>query len=102
MNFQNKSGFVFNRYEEPERMPFDRLLEIFQELIVHTSGDVDETLDWMRELDKEYKLYTAEYSEEDFVEDLKKNGYIKDDEKKPPGQGMIITAKTEQMMLQRA
>jgi hypothetical protein len=62
MNFQNKSGFVFNRYEEPERMPFDRLLEIFQELIVHTSGDVDETLDWMRELDKEYKLYTAEYS----------------------------------------
>jgi Ca-activated chloride channel family protein len=102
MNFQNKSGFVFNRYEEPERTPFDRLLEIFQELIIHTSGDVDETLDWMRELDKEYKLYTAEYSEEDFIEDLKKHGYIKDDEKKPPGQGLMITAKTEQIIRQRA
>jgi uncharacterized protein with von Willebrand factor type A (vWA) domain len=100
--FQNKSGFVFSPYQAPSQGPFERLLEIFQELIVYTSGDVDETLDWMRELDKEYKLYTAEYSEEDFIEDLKKNGYIKDDEKKPRGQGMVITAKTEQIIRQRA
>jgi Ca-activated chloride channel homolog len=98
----NLTGFVFSPYEAPDQSPFERLLEIFQELIVYTSGDVDETLDWMRELDKEYKLYSAEYSEEDFIEDLKKHGYLKDDEDKPPGQGLKITAKTEQILRQRA
>jgi Ca-activated chloride channel homolog len=99
---KNLSGFVFSPYEAPDQSPFERLLEIFQELIVYTSGDVDETLDWMRELDKEYKLYSAEYSEEDFIEDLKKHGYLKDDEDKPPRQGLKITAKTEQILRQRA
>ncbi len=102
MNFQNKSGFVFTPYEEPERSPFERLLEIFQELIVYTSGDVDETLDWMLQLDQEYKLFSDDYTMEDFVEDLKKHGYLKDDEDKPPGQGLKITAKTEQVIRQRA
>jgi Ca-activated chloride channel family protein len=44
----NRSSFIFTPYEEPNRSPFERLLEIFQELIVYTSGDVDETLDWMQ------------------------------------------------------
>jgi uncharacterized protein with von Willebrand factor type A (vWA) domain len=101
-HFQNKSGFVFTKYEEEDKTPFERLLEIFQELIVHTSGDVDETLDWMQILDQEYQLFTNEYSLPDFIEDLKKHGYIKDDEEKPPGKGMVITAKTEQVIRQRA
>lgn len=101
-NNPKKSGFVFTPYEEPNRTPFERLLELFQELIVYTSGDVDETLDWMRQLDQEYKLFTAEYSMEDFIEDLKKHGYIKDDEQNPNGNGLKITAKTEQVIRQRA
>lgn len=101
-NDKRKSGFIFTKYEEEDRSPFDRLLEIFKELIVHTSGDVDETLDWMEQLDKEYNLFTSEYSMEDFIEDLKKHGYIKDDEEKPPGKGLMITAKTEQEIRQRA
>jgi uncharacterized protein with von Willebrand factor type A (vWA) domain len=101
-HFQNKSGFVFTKYKEEDKTPFERLLEIFQELIVHTSGDVDETLDWMQILDQEYQLFTNEYSLPDFIEDLKKHGYIKDDEEKPPGKGMVITAKTEQVIRQRA
>lgn len=101
-NNPKKSGFVFTPYEEPNRTPFERLLELFQDLIVYTSGDVDETLDWMRQLDQEYKLFTAEYSMEDFIEDLKKHGYIKDDEQNPNGNGLKITAKTEQVIRQRA
>jgi hypothetical protein len=31
---------------------------IFKELITHTSGDFDEAIDWLGELDKEYKLNT--------------------------------------------
>lgn len=98
----NKKGFVFTPYEAEEKSHFERLLDIFQELIVYTSGDVDETLDWMEQLDQEYKLFSAEYTMDDFVEDLKKYGYIKDDEENPDGNGLKITAKTEQNIRQRA
>ena len=67
-----KNGFYFKPYVKPYQSPFDRLFDIFKELITHTSGDFDEAIDWLRELDVEYKLTTAEYSIEDFIEDLKK------------------------------
>ena len=70
----NKKGFVFKKYEQPYQSPFDKLFEVFKELITHTSGDFDEAIDWLRELDKEYKLSTAEYTIDDFIEDLKKKG----------------------------
>ena len=68
---RNKTGFVFKPYEAPNQSPFDKLFEIFKELITHTSGDFDEAIDWLRELDKEYKLTTPEYTIDDFIEDLK-------------------------------
>ena len=67
-----QSGYVFTPYVAPEQSPFDKLFDIFSELITHTSGDVDEALDWLKILDKEYKLTTPEYTLEDFIEDLKK------------------------------
>lgn len=95
-------GITFTPFQAEEKSDFERLLDVFQEIIVHTAGDVDEALDWMNELDKEYKLFSSEYSMEDFVEDLKKHGYLKDDEDKPNGKGLAITAKTEQVIRQRA
>ena len=32
----NKSGFVFKTYEAPYQSPFDKLFEIFKELITYT------------------------------------------------------------------
>ncbi|WP_378184739.1 VWA domain-containing protein [Aquimarina sp. W85] len=97
-----RKGFSFQPYEAPEQSAFDKLFEIFQELITHTSGDLDEALDWLKELDKEYNLTTEDYTLDDFVADLKKKGYIKE-EIKPDGQGgMAITAKTEQAIRKRA
>ena len=55
-------GFRFLNYEAPQLTPFEKLFEIFQELITHTSGDVDEALDWLRELDKEYELTDENYT----------------------------------------
>ena len=66
------SGFEFSLFEAEEKPLFDKLLEIFQELITHTSGDYDEAMDWMRQLDKEYKLTNEDYTLDDFEEDLKK------------------------------
>ena len=72
-----RKGFVFKTYEAENQSPFEMLFEIFKELITHTSGDFDEAIDWLRSLDKEYKLTTEAYTIDDFIEDLTKKGFIK-------------------------
>jgi uncharacterized protein with von Willebrand factor type A (vWA) domain len=97
-----KSGYIFTPFEAPEQSPFERLFDIFSELITHTSGDVDEALDWLNILDKEYSLTNDEYTMDDFIEDLKKKGYLRE-EIKPDGNGQLaITAKTERALRKNA
>lgn len=97
-----KNGFSFSPHQKKEQSPFERLFDIFQELIIFTAGDVDETLNWMDELDKEYQLYNSAYSKEDFIEDLKKKGFLSEDKKKGGGNGLKVTSKTEQLIRQRS
>ena len=97
-----KKGFYFKQYEAPFQSPFDKLFGIFKELITHTSGDFDEAIDWLRELDKEYKLTDEHYTIDDFIEDLKKKGYIRDVLKEDGTSGVGITAKTERAIRQQA
>ena len=97
-----KSGYVFTPFEAPHQTPFEKLFDVFSELITHTSGDVDEALDWLNILDKEYSLTTEEYTMEDFIEDLKKKGYLRE-EIQPDGNGQLsITAKTERVLRKNA
>lgn len=95
-------GISFKTYTAPEVKPFDRLFEIFTELITHTSGDFDEAIEWLRVLDKEYKLTTPEYTIDDFVEELRKRNYIKEKKGKSGDGSMEITAKTERAIRQHA
>ncbi|MFL9845572.1 vWA domain-containing protein [Flavobacterium rhizosphaerae] len=103
METSRRKGFVFSTYQAPEQSVFDKLLEIFTELITHTSGDFDEAIDWLRELDKEYKLTTPDYTIDDFIEDLKKKGYIRE-EVRPDGtgDGIRLSGKMEQNIRQQA
>jgi uncharacterized protein with von Willebrand factor type A (vWA) domain len=98
----NKKGFYFKEFEEKSISPFDKLFGIFKELITHTSGDFDEAIDWLRELDKEYELTDEHYTIEDFIEDLKAKGYIREEIDENGGSGMGITAKTERAIRQTA
>ena len=106
MNVRDRiSGWVFAKPKKNNKTPFERLFEVFKELIIHTSGDFDEAIDWLRELDKEYKLTTPEYTIENFIEDLLRRGYIqqKSDQKgKGKGSGMGISAKTEKLLREYA
>ncbi|MGM8362496.1 vWA domain-containing protein [Flavobacterium sp. ARAG 55.4] len=102
MEKSNKKGFFFKQYQAPNQSPFDKLFEIFKELITHTSGDFDEAISWLRELDVEYKLTDENYTIDDFIEDLKKKGYIKDEVKEDGTPGLGITAKTERAIRQQA
>ena len=96
------TGFVFEPFKAEDQSPFDKLFEIFKELITFTSGDFDETIDWMRELDKEYNLTDEEYTIDDFVEDLKKKGYIKQKIDPNGGTETTLSAKTEQALRKKA
>lgn len=95
-------GFVFKKYDAPDVSPFDKLFEIFKEIITHTSGDLDEALDWLKQLDEEYKLTDENYTLDDFVEDLKKKGYIREEIDDDGNGSMAITAKTERAIRQQA
>jgi uncharacterized protein with von Willebrand factor type A (vWA) domain len=53
-------------------------------------------------LDKEYKLTDSAYTIEDFIEDLKKKGYIREELKDDGTSGIGITAKTERAIRQQA
>lgn len=109
MAINKRKGFRFSNYTATDLSPFEKLFEIFKELITHTSGDVEEALDWLRELDKEYSLTDENYTIEDFIEDLKAKGYLREEFEDGDGTGpgtsesdMSITAKMERVIRQAA
>ncbi len=100
------SGFLFTSHQAKQLSPFEKLWDIFQELITHTSGDFDEAIDWLRQLDQEYELTDDDYTIDDFIEELKEKGYIRE-EIRPDGSGdgegnLKITEKTERALRRRA
>jgi uncharacterized protein with von Willebrand factor type A (vWA) domain len=94
-------GHLFSKYDPNQqgKTKFDQLMDLFLQLLTYTSGDVNEALQWLNELDKEYKVTGEEYGMGDFIEDLKDKGYI--DENKQTGE-IKITPKTEQGIRKRS
>ena len=95
-------GHRFAKYTPPpenEKGDFERLLKIFMQLILITSGNVSEALQWLTDVDKQYKLTNPNYGIGDFIEDLKKNGYITDE---GPNGEFKLKAKSEQSLRQSA
>ena len=93
-------GYRFKNFIRDPKSRFDELFKIFKQLITHTSGDVEEALSWLRELDKEYQLTDKDYTLDDFIAELKKRGYLRD--KNDGSGGMSITPKTEQAIRNNA
>ncbi len=94
-------GFHFSLFdpESNSKSPFQKLLDVFMQLLTYTNGDVGEALNWLTQLDKEYKLTDKDYGLGDFIEDLKDKGYI--DENRQNGE-IKITPKTEQGIRKRS
>jgi Ca-activated chloride channel family protein len=94
-------GYHFRKFDPDAegKSPFEKLLDLFMQLLTHTSGDVGEALSWLTELDKKYELTNPDYGLGDFIEDLKEKGYIDEDKQK----GEIrITPKTEKGIRKRS
>lgn len=79
-DFNFQKGFTFSKHIPAEISNFDRVFDIFKDLLTHTSGDIEEAFEWLDMLDKEYDIFNEEYTLEDFEEDLKKRGYIREEE----------------------
>ena len=71
-------GWRFSEFVpgDTEGNTFEKLLKLFQELLIHTSGDVSEALSWLTQLDKEYNLTNDDYGMADFIDELIRKGYI--------------------------
>lgn len=108
INFNFGKGFTFKKHVPEEVSHFERVFDIFKDLLTHTSGDIEEAFEWLDMLDKEYDIFNEEYTLEDFEEDLKKRGYIKEeidpeDGNQGTGKGKnILTAKLESALREYA
>ncbi|MBN9349193.1 MAG: VWA domain-containing protein [Chitinophagaceae bacterium] len=93
--------FQFSKFDPNQNLKtdFEKLLDLFTQLLTYTSGDVAEALSWLTELDKQYELTNEEYGMGDFIDELKENGYIKEDQEKGK---IVITSKTEQGIRKRS
>lgn len=93
-------GFVFTQFrEEDNRSPFQKLFDLFMELLQYTSGDATEALDWLTQLDRKHKLTNNDYSIGDFIDELKEQGYLQENENDG---AYKITAKSEQIIRKRS
>ena len=75
-------GYRFSEYRpdpDSQKSDFEKLLDIFMQLLVITSGDVSEALHWLSNLDRQYNLTTDDYGIGDFVNDLKGKGFLTED-----------------------
>jgi Ca-activated chloride channel homolog len=95
-------GYRFSKYTPPPgkgKNDFDKLLKIFMQLLLMSSGNVSEALQWLTEVDRQYGLTSDQYGMGDFIEDLRRKGYITDEG--PRGE-FRLTAKSEQNLRQSA
>ena len=69
------------------------------QLLTYTNGDASEALNWLNELDRQYKLTNDDYGMGDFIEDLKENGYLQEN---PQNGDLRITGKSEQTIRKKS
>jgi Ca-activated chloride channel homolog len=56
----------------------EQLVSLFSYLVVQTSGDVQEALEWLKQLAEEYGLFDENMSMDDIIDKLREMGIIED------------------------
>jgi Ca-activated chloride channel homolog len=74
-------GFTFSSFKADEKSgkKFEELLNILNQLLLVTAGNVSEALDYMGQLDRQYGLTDDSYGMGDFIDELKKKGYLSEE-----------------------
>jgi len=95
-------GFRFGKFNpQPAagKSDFERLLSVFTQLLFITAGDATEALHWLTEVDRQHKLTTENYGIGDFIEQLKREGYLTEN---PVTGAFSLRPKAEQHLRQSA
>ena len=93
IDFEFGKGFTFSKYVPKDISHFDRVFDVFKDLLTHTSGDIEEAFKWLETLDNEYDIFNEEYTLQDFEDHLKKRGYIKEEIDNEEGDSGKISGK---------
>ncbi len=75
----------------------EQMVSLFSYLMIQSSGDVEEALDWLRQLAEEYGLFDENLSMDDLIDKLREMGIIEDAKT-----GLQLTSKGVQRIRQDA
>ena len=81
---------------EASRRRFNKLLKLFNQLLLMTNGDVDEAVEWLKQLNDRYNMFRSEEELERFIQAMKQQGLIGEGE----GGSLVITQKGNQRIRQ--
>jgi Ca-activated chloride channel family protein len=92
--------FLYTKWTPESKTDEQRLqslMQLFSHLLVQTSGDVEEAMEWLRQLAEEYGIFDENLSMEDLVQKLKEMGIIEEVNNTP-----VLTTKGVQKIRQDA
>ncbi|MGA9408416.1 MAG: VWA domain-containing protein [Bacteroidota bacterium] len=92
--------FLYTKWTPESKTDEQRLqslMQLFSHLLVQTSGDVEEAVEWLRQLAEEYGIFDENLSMEDLIQKLKEMGIIEEVNNTP-----MLTTKGVQKIRQDA
>jgi uncharacterized protein with von Willebrand factor type A (vWA) domain len=92
-------GFAFEKFlPKPQKAAgFDQLLDMFNELLMRTGGDVAEAMQWLTNLDRRYQFTDPSYGIGDFYRDLLEKGIVVEN----PGSGEAVPSQAAGQNIRR-
>jgi Ca-activated chloride channel homolog len=92
--------FLYTKWtpqSQTDEQRLQSLMQLFSHLLVQTSGDVEEAMEWLRQLAEEYGIFDENLSMEDLFAKLKEMGIIEEVNNTP-----VLTTKGVQKIRQDA
>lgn len=92
--------FLYTKWtpqSQTDEQRLQSLMQLFSHLLVQTSGDVEEAMEWLRQLAEEYGIFDENLSMEDLIAKLKEMGIIEEVDNTP-----VLTTKGVQKIRQDA
>lgn len=89
-------GWSFFKYTpdaDGGKSDFEKLFDLFKQLLLLTSGNVSEAFSWLTNLDKQYNITNDGYGVADFIQELNDKGFI--EQEAPRNPNMVPSAKME-------
>lgn len=68
----------WNEHSATDEQKLEQLTRLFNYLVLQTGGDVEEALQWLRQLAEEYGIFDENLSMEELIEKLKELGVIEE------------------------